>query len=366
MSSKTLVYPFDQQFLPIIETKKYPPNLEITFCVSPKGWGFAGKDIGYVAYAEHRGIQVVDDFEAALAEVDVVIFSTYQKYIDREKSVLPRIQKAIANRKNIYCCLPLSGSEYGKFSEESAKYGANFVYFGNECLDVSLPIDHILRQKRLQPIATPVVAIASLTEFSGKFSLQLKFAQYMREQGYKVSLITSKSYSAFVQEHPVPSFLFSNSFSELDKIFMFNGYVKYIQDTENPDLIVISIPGGLLPVNSADSSWFGITAYEITRAVTPDASFLVSYFENFELSHIDEIVTMFNHRFSLNVNAVIFNNIMIEFAEETNISYIDSDAMGLGEADGELSVPIFGVHNINESFSYMLSTLSQYSDIATL
>ncbi len=143
MRNKALVYPFDQQFLPLIETKSFPEDFEIAFCISPKGWGFTGRDIGYTAYAEDQGLLITDDFDAALSEVDVVIFCSYQKHLDREKSILPRISHSIAQRKTIYCCLSLSPSERNQFISESRKRNVDFLYFGNDLLDIPLPFDQV-------------------------------------------------------------------------------------------------------------------------------------------------------------------------------------------------------------------------------
>lgn len=366
MNSKALVYPFDQQFLPLIETNSLPPHLELVHCVSPKGWGFAGKDIGYVAYGPHQGVDISDDFESALASVDVAIFFPYQNYLDRERSLLPKIHQAIKLQKEIYCCCPLDDNEKSMFIQQAERAGTTFHYFDNKDLDIPLDVDLILRHKTLRPITVPIVAIASIMEFSGKLALQLKFAQYMRSQGYKVSVITSKPYAAFIGAHPVPDFLFSASHSESNKILLFNAYVKYIQHTEEPDLILISIPGGLLPVKDDETSWFGITAFEVTRAVTPDASFLISHFENFEPSHIEELVTMFNYRFSLNINAIILNNMMVDFVESKHMSYVQDDVVAGGSLISHSDLPVFNLSNLDGAFSMMVEILSSYSDVAEI
>ncbi len=183
----------------------------------------------------------------------------------------------------------------------------------------------------------------------------------MRQHGYTVSTITSKEYASFAQEHPLPSFLFGKEFSESDKIFLYNAYVKYIQETESPDLIIISIPGGLLPLSNTDSAWFGISAYEITRAVTPDTSLLITFFDNFKKQHIDETVSMFNSRFSLNINAIFMTNSMIEFSEDTYISYIPNEIIESSAMDVHNSTPIFNIRNTETMFSYIHDILAQFT-----
>lgn len=46
-----------------------------------------------------------------------------------------------------------------------------------------------------------------------------------------------------------PSFMYDSNISEVNKVLMFNRFVRKIEKVEAPDIIIIGIPGGIMPYN---------------------------------------------------------------------------------------------------------------------
>jgi peptide maturation system protein (TIGR04066 family) len=86
--------------------------------------------------------------------------------------------------------------------------------------------------------------------------------------------------------------MYSTCLPETKKIILFNNYIKKIEIEEQPDIIVIGIPGGLMPFNKEFYNNFGIFAFEISQAIFPDIAifstlygdYLPIYFEKISLS----------------------------------------------------------------------------------
>ena len=109
---------------------------------------------------------------------------------------------------------------------------------------------------------------------TGKLGVQLALREELIEKGYKVSSISSRLDSELYGLHPIPSFMFDRMNSETEKIQKYNHYVKQIELIEHPDIIIIGIPGGILPYDEIDHNEYGILAYEISYAVPCDAAIM--------------------------------------------------------------------------------------------
>ena len=79
-------------------------------------------------------------------------------------------------------------------------------------------------------------------------------------------MIGSKNFSKIFDCYQFPTFMFRN-ISEREKILAFQGYIRNIEKDEEPDIIIIGVPGGMMPFNEKFPGNFGITLYEVMLAV---------------------------------------------------------------------------------------------------
>ncbi len=363
---RTLIYPFDQQFLPVILCPSFPADIDLKYAVSPKGWGLNGKDIGEIEGGEKFGIQISSDFASALKDCVAVIFSSSDNHIDLDSYVIPKVYEAASEGKEIYCCVKISQTEYDDILKICDHSNAKFHYYGNNSLiEHQYPIENFKHATYLHKIDTPIIMCAGLTEYSGKFKTQLGLASYARSLGYKASLISSRGYSELIQEHPIPSFMFDNNFNESEKIISFNHYIKYIEDTESPDLIIVGIPGGILPLDPNAPSWFGVTAYEITRAVSPDAGILTLYYdENYSQAQLEEIAAIAKYRFALDVNAFVMSNIVFDFIDTIpRKTILSSDIPEKLLTCENKNIHLFSHTKIKDAYEHIFDCLNNYAEV---
>ena len=121
----------------------------------------------------------------------------------------------------------------------------------------------------------------------GEFDAQLALAGQIRESRAKASVITSMSCGRFAGEHSCPGFLF-DPISEAEKIFRFHALAARIEKEGSPDVIIIGVPGALLQLDAMNTGLFGVTAYEITRAVQADAALACMYYENYSPEYLSD------------------------------------------------------------------------------
>ena len=128
MTYKTIVYPFDRNFLPILRSKQYPLDIEIVGLVAPEGWGFDGLDVGTIDFGAALDIEVTSNFQQQLASCNTVLFVEMDHSTETLPDIKDSINLAIDAKKNIFCTYPLSQTDK---EEISAKCKANSLEFRN-------------------------------------------------------------------------------------------------------------------------------------------------------------------------------------------------------------------------------------------
>lgn len=221
MKSKTMVYPFDNQFCSLLRHKNFMQHLSIEEVVSPNGWGMVGKDSSTADGGDLIGRNICGDFEKALDECDTVLFTDHDTEIDFNTVIYPKINRAIEKKKNIICTMNLD-SKYQEAIIKSCNDRGIEVKFYNSLDAEDSYKEAFHKADELFKIEAPVVFVMGFGERSHKFHIQLALRENILNMGYKISQIGSRGYSELLGFHSFPSFMYSQSISETKKIIMFN------------------------------------------------------------------------------------------------------------------------------------------------
>lgn len=169
-----------------------------------------------------------------------------------------------------------------------------------------------------QTIDVPVVFVAGITHYTEKFHVQLALRKRLLDYGYKVSQIGSKQYSGLFGFHSFPSFMVE-PMDNTERILLFRKYVKYIEQKEQPDIVVIGIPGGIMAVNKKHHFDYGMTAYMISQAVEPDYVIMsMLYGKNYTEDQLEEINQTCRYKFNFEINSFHLSNALLDPASLKN------------------------------------------------
>ena len=152
-------------------------------------------------------------------------------------------------------------------------------------------------------IDVPVISIMGMLPMTQKFELQLYLRKKFMDKEYKISQIGSKPVAELFGFHAMPDYMFTNQYTDIQKVIRFNNFVKKIEEEEKPDLIIIGIPDVIIPFSSKHSYSYGIYAFEILNAVQPDFSFVNLSSGEYNDQFYDEIVNLCHYKFNLDVDA---------------------------------------------------------------
>lgn len=185
------------------------------------------------------------DLEIESIEFDTIIFlSRVEDYSPDLYSSL--INKAINLKKEIV----ITSDIYELFQNILKDYEKTVIIKKNkEIEDLKNNYDK-QELKMLKNIRTPIISVIGMGDYCNKFSCELELRKFFVSRGYKVLQIGSKNISFLFGFENLPDFLYQKDYSLEDKAFLFNYFVSFYEERYQPDVILIGIPGGILPVNN--------------------------------------------------------------------------------------------------------------------
>ncbi|MBU3179107.1 TIGR04066 family peptide maturation system protein [Clostridium estertheticum] len=366
----TMIYPFDVESVTLIRHNKLINNYIITHAISPNGWGLVGKDVGDADNGQPMGIIVENDFDKALSNCDAVFFNTPSKKVDLDKVIYPKIIKAAKNSKHIICTIKIENRMIDEISHICHENNKSFEYFHDKFNKVITPLAEEIYQ-----IDTPVIFVVGLAERTNKFEIQLNLRKYLKEMGYKVSQVGTRNYCELMGFYSFPQFMYSKSFTESEKVTLFNHYIKNISIMEKPDVIIIGIPGGTLPVNNKFTNKFGILAYEISRAVIPDVAVLSIPYGNIPLDFFESTSKSNKYKFGYSIDCYNIGNSAVNMQGgivTDELQYITIDYNFINEKKNTYSSSGIPIYNILDSYDakkmcgFLINNLQEYGDIKSI
>ncbi len=350
---RLLIYPYNMEFTPILRHRSLLTEYYISCLVSPNGWGFTGKDAGVADHGSDIGILVSADFEKSLDLCDTVMIVESHLPFDFEKYIFNKIKMAVKSKKNIICSLKLNKEAINEISSMCNCEGVYFKYFA-ETLNV-LPEEIVIENESIEVIDTPIILVTGLAERTNKFEIQLALREKIQKSGYKISQIGTRSYCEMMGFHSFPSFMYGNAISDVNKVLMFNRFIKEIEETEEPDIIIIGVPGGIMPFNRKITNKFGLLAYEISQAITPDVVIASLLYEDYKPENFDEYTDLIRYKLGFEVNFFNIANLQFDWirANQQHVkSYISLDYRFIDEKKIKYSsnkIPVFNILNKNDS-----------------
>ena len=326
MIKKTIVYPYSRSFAAYLRHINCNKLYNVTEAVIPGRWWKDNEDAGGIDGGEKIGIPIRYGFEDCLNQCDTVIWASYEYYDNKAfyDTVLSKIEKALELGKNIVCFEELTKKELQLFKEKAAANNCLFIYKENE----KYPGSDDGAQK---PIDVPIITVTGLTEECSKFDTELNVYRALSAKGYRVLLISSKTNANLLNIYSFPSFMFSPKRSEMGKMRLLRSYIAHLQQKVSPDVIVLGVPGGLLPFYDQYDMHYGIIAYEVFSVLKTDYNVVNVWCDVLDSLIIDKIPDICRYRYGMNVNAIGVSNISLYLEglqdEQSTLEYsvYDSD-----------------------------------------
>ena len=305
---KWMVYPASRYVSVLARYPEEVPECEEIRFVTPEGWGADGEDFSSLDGGLPTGVALSTDFESGLEQADAVLFADGPIPLP-EKYLLGKIARVLDAKKQVVL---------EKIPEELAdKLPLDRVEILQENDPVSVTKPQ-MQDPEIRTIPVPVVFILGTGPHTNKLEVQTALGKYFREQGYSVSQVASRNLGNFLSYHTVPESLFSQAATTKDRIILLNRYFHKIYLRDKPEVMIIGLPGGIMPVNPIRFDELGEKAYLISQAITPDAAVLCTYAFEFNQEYVEEMQAICQYRLGTAVKHLVVSGTGMGLSSETS------------------------------------------------
>lgn len=308
---KAIVFPYDREFAPLLKYKDMLKNTIITGVISPIGWGLCDKDASSVYIeGEKFGYTPYSTITDELLNKSNTLWIIESSHKLKFENIFNSIKEVVEHNINIIITRKLSKLEYVQIIELCESNGVQCtIPFGLYNDGLVVPEEELDYERiPLENINTPVIFISGICEMTNKKYVQLAIRKRLLDTGYKISQIGTENYCEMFGFHSFPAFMNNNSINETQKILLLNGYIKELEVTEQPDIIIIGVPGGIMPINKNNKINFGIYAYEIANSVNPDVVVMCLLNENYNSDYFSELQQLVKYRFNYAIDYYCISN----------------------------------------------------------
>ena len=305
---KWMVYPASRY---VSVLARYPgeiPGCEEIRFVTPEGWGADGEDFSSLDGGFPTGVQLSNDFDRALDKADAVLFADGPIPLP-EKYLLGKIAQALDAKKRVVLEKIPEGLA-GKLPLDRVE-----ILQEDDPVSVTKPQ---MQDPEIRTIPVPVVFVLGTGPHTNKLEVQTALGKHFRERGYAVSQVASRNLGNFLGYHTVPESLFSQAATTKDRIILLNRYFHKIYLRDKPEVMVIGLPGGIMPVNPIRFDELGEKAYLISQAVTPDAAVLCTYTFEFNQEYVKEMQAICQYRLGTAVKHLVVSGTGMGLSSETS------------------------------------------------
>lgn len=309
MGRRAFLYPFDISFAEIFKYKEQICILYDTiYPVVAQGLPYENMDVGIICKDRKWHATVCSDYRELLSSCTDAIITN-----DSSDS-MEAMRIAISHNLNVVCLFPFRSRDIEQsVLQMCEKKGVSYTNYSSI---QNYSYDHKNLEKTvLQDLSTPVVMICGMARDTQKFDVQLALRKEFLSQGYRVTQIGTKDYSAWFGMHPFPSFMFQPQ-HDIQKIFMFNEYIKKLEIEEKPDLILLGIPGGTLPFDSLHPNDFGILCYLASQAVAVDYTVFSAAFLEYERGYYPYIAKVLRYRYGVEKVVLHLSNVYHDIEDD--------------------------------------------------
>lgn len=162
-----------------------------------------------------------------------------------------------------------------------------------------------------------------------------------QEQGYKVSQVGTKRYSALFGFHVLPQFPEAPLWK---KILLYNRYFKDIVSREDPDVLIVGVPGGIMPIDERHNELFGETAIAISKSLNPDVTILSLYLVKVDSAFLSDIEKYFRYALGVSLDYFHLSSSKLVFEQDMRtINFLITDSGRVfdeqEETDNRLATP---------------------------
>lgn len=293
---RVAIYPYDYEMQPYLRYNSMIKSIKPVILLTPNGWALEnGQLCGYKV----QTVLSNDDYQS----LDAIWITDSVNHV-QDKQIYEIAEEFLKHNKQILLSRHIQKETYDDLVQLVNTYSGELVNLlqSEQCINFNtIPA-------KLYDIYTPIIDIAGIGEKTDKFLLQLAVKDYLERQGYHTILVSSRDNSLYLDNvYSLPVFMNGGIPPEY-KIILYNHFIKKIEEEEKPEVIIIGIPGEIMPISKVQPGHFGIHAFQILNAVNPDFLIMSLYGNEISGKYVKELKQIMKYKFVANIDCFYLGN----------------------------------------------------------
>lgn len=285
------IFPYSNELYSILGAIQVAQVMNLQYIMSLKGYGIIGKEI----WVGDKKWTVQEQLsEEQYTQIDTIWITSLAANL--ATNILYEFIEEVAKRKlEIFITAKLKDEVKEQIKEINQKY-RNHVDFLDD------PIYEDFKYENNVMVNVPVITVFGVGEMTQKLDIQIYLKNYFDED-FKVCQVGTSRDCKMLGMYSFPAFMLEKGYSEKEKICKFNHWIKELEDENKPDVIIIGIPGGIMPLNDKHTFDYGILAYEIFSAIKPDYSIMALYAGKYTNRFYEEMKMLCKYKYDIELDS---------------------------------------------------------------
>lgn len=306
---KLLVYPINAETTPIVRYRNLLQGYSEVLPVAEVVRKHKNIDVAYYDGGYDTNIEVSLSYEDVLPDCDDVFFSGAMNNIELGRR---QLELAMSLGKQVIACE--SFINHLEIAPDNIKILKHGTYHDDSITETSYNFN----------ISVPVILVLSQGNRCNKFEIQLGLRDEFMKLGYTVSQVGTKEYSELFGLHALPVL---GECSLWKKILLYNSYFRNIVIKEKPDVLIVGVPGGIMPLDEIHHEFYAESAIALSRSLNPDVS-IISLYSNLVAQSNDSLKKDINElknyiKYALSINTEYFHVSNTRLIYEQDLRDID-------------------------------------------
>lgn len=339
-SKRIAIYPFSEECMIFSKHTELIGNGYIfAEAAAPAIWETSGRKIR-TSEGEYIIKKSPSDFEG---DVDILLIPEFECAENGERGLISAITKYLPKVSKVMYYGKFTDASRNKLIEKCAECGCEF----DDRRNIRRGITCDILDEDLHKHDVPIVAVAGLWENTGKEDILLSLKEKFINEGYKVTVIGARGYSDLFDCRIFPDFMLADDVAEKSKPIMFNRYIDQLIYDDDPDIILLGIPGSIQVLTDKYTNGFGITPFVAFQSFVADFMILCSFYDNLGAEFYEEISKMCKYRYGIVPDIYHMSDMYIDISESdengtatAHIAFKENVAEAVEELQGVSKTPV--------------------------
>lgn len=330
------VFPYTQNFAPYMtpygQRLLSRNGIHVDSLVAPKGFGFRGRDGAQADKRDPLDYPVHSDLCDAIIRSDALLILDCQVKGLSQDVLANAAKDAINMGKNVFFSMHISAEEEQRWHKLASENNVQVMFLAKDRGGPEANFSPRYTGEALDRPSPSIVMVGEICCGLHGTDVALALKDHFATMGYKAQLIMPGVLPATVGAFTMES-LWDAKESIPGQIMAINRWLRAFCQAEDPDVVIIQIPGDMVALNERVETSFGTCAYTLTQAVEADAFVLCMPMDTIDTQRLSDLGNLMKYRFALETDGLFISNKVIDGAALTEYDEISYIPVGLDRAE---------------------------------